>query len=107
MAVWQNNEGEDGSGRYPYAEIDFTHNSEDYIVRITAVPPYRTATPGQLHCHIDWKRVSDGRARRYENVLLEPMQAGDNGRRRHSLLRQFQALRGSNQSVPSPVGDWP
>ena len=52
MAVRRNNQGEDGTGMYPYAEIDFTHNSEDYVVRITAVPPYRTAT--RVSCTATW-----------------------------------------------------
>ena len=107
MAVRMNNQGEDGMGTHPYAEIDFTHNTEDYVVRITAAPPYRTAVRGELHCHIDWRRNSDGRARRYANVVLPPMDPGDNNQRRHTLLRQFRTLRGSGTSVPSPVRNWP
>jgi len=106
MAVRHNNAGEDGTGIHPYAEIDFTHNSEDYIVRVTANPPYRTVGD-ELNCHLDWKRISDGRARRYENVTLPAKLVADNGQRRHSLLRHFQAVRGSNTSVPSPVTNWP
>lgn len=103
MAVRHNNLGEDGSGEFPYAEIDHMHLGDSYVVRVTAIPPYRTALADALLCHVDWMNVTQGTSGRYAAVTLPPKTPADNNQRRHSMLRFFTARRGSGSSIPSPV----
>ena len=93
----------DATNREPFAELDLTHGGDSYVVRVTAIPPYRTATPGELVCHIDYMNVTQGTQGRYENVTLPPIGPADNRQRRFTMIRHFQANRGRGVSVPSPV----
>lgn len=95
--------GMDTSGVFPFAELDLTFGGDSYVVRVTATPPYRTQTPGELLCHIDWMNVTQGTQGRYENITLPAMRGGDNNQRRFSMIRRFQNDRGRGVSVPSPV----
>jgi hypothetical protein len=101
MAIRTNNLGEDGSGVFPWSEIDTTRGGDAYIVRITALPPYRNRLTDELLCHVDWQNVTQNTSGRYANVTL-PAKQGNEGRR-GPLLRHFVANRGRGISTPSPV----
>lgn len=103
MAKRFDNKGEDGSGVFPYAELDLTHGGDSYVVRITALPPYRNPATDELLCHIDWMNSTQGTQGRYENVTLPAKTPADNNERSHSMVRHFQTNRGQGVSVPSPV----
>ena len=100
MAVRTNDLGVDGSGVFPYAEIDITHGGEDYIVRLTAVPPYRNKDTDELNAHVDYFRASTGESRRYEGVTIPAKGQGE--KRRESTIRLFKQFRGQGVSIPSP-----
>ena len=86
MAVRNDNLGVDGTGVFPWAEMDHVHAGDTYVIRVTAVPPYRTPAD-ELNCHIDWTNVTAGTSGRWANILL-PAKVGPEGRR-GPMLRYF------------------
>ena len=102
MAMRTNNLGDDGTGEFPYFEIDFNNAGKVYNVRCTALPPYRNPDD-TLNAHIDYDNITDGVSGRYANVVITAKLPGDNGRRRGPLLRDFVTLLGTGPGDPSPV----
>lgn len=87
MAVRFDNVGVDGTGQFPWAEMDHVHAGDSYIIRVTAIPPYRDRVTDELNCHIDWWNVTQGTQGRWANVLLPAKQGGEG--RRGPMLRYF------------------
>jgi hypothetical protein len=87
MAVRTNNLGDDGTGQFPWAEMDHVHAGDSYVIRLTAIPPYRDQLTDELNCHIDWTNLTQGTNGRWSNVLLEA-KVGPEGRR-GPMLRYF------------------
>lgn len=101
MAVRHDNKGEDGTGMYPWAELDRTHAGKSYVVRVTAIPPYRDPVTDELLCHIDFLNATDGISGRWENVTLEAKQGGEG--RRGPMNRFFNTHIAGNTHIASPV----
>lgn len=94
--------GNDGTGRYPYGELDLVRGGESFLVRVTALPPYRDPVTDELHCHIDFLNISKGTNGRFANILL-PAKQGNEGRR-GPMTRFFQmAMAQQRAFIPSPV----
>ena len=101
MATRIENLGEDGSGIFPYAEIDHTFQGKTYNVRLTALPPYRNPLTDELNCHVDFINVTDGVSGRFENQVV-PAKVGPE-RRRDPFLRMFNQLIVQATPIASPV----
>ena len=84
----------------PYAEIMDKRGGKEYVVRMTAIPPYRSEN-NELRAHIDYMDVAVGETRRYEAVMVPAPRL--NEKRRHPMLRLFRSNRGKGISIKSPV----
>jgi hypothetical protein len=94
--------GNDSTGRFPYGELDLVHAGDSFLVRVTALPPYRDPVTDELNCHIDFLNISKGTNGRFENILLAAKQ-GNEGRR-GPMIRFFQrSLAQGRAFIPSPV----
>lgn len=100
------NYGQDPITGEAFAESDeFNFQGKTWMVRITAVPPYKDYANGgdELLVTIDFNNITDGIKGRYENVWLPAREPGDNNLRRHSLYRELPNLLGQVQPIPSPI----
>lgn len=95
--------GIDSTGRYPWAQIDFRWRGDSYLIRLTAIPPYRELPSNLLNGHIDFWNVTEGIAGRYPNIKINAPNTGIGETRRHPTIRDLKALVGSVTPVPSPV----
>lgn len=89
--------------KYPYAQIEHTQGNKDFVIRFTAVPPYKNYQTDELYGHIDFLDVNTNEHGRYANVTLPPRLEADAGKRRHAAFREFARLLINETPVPSPV----
>lgn len=89
-----------------YSETDeFVLGPNDWLVRITAVPPYKDYANGkdELLVNIDFHIPATGEKGRWANVWLPPRLPQDNNLRRHSLYRTIPELWAQVEPIPSPI----
>ncbi len=101
-----------GMRNEPYVEAtgEFSFQGDSYVVRCTALWPYKDyrgnigrGHADELHCHIDFMNVTQGTSGRFPNVWIPQRQAGDANLRRHSCFRLLRQLLVQQTPIPSPV----
>lgn len=98
--------GEDPITGESYSETDeFSLAGNDWLVRITAVPPYKdyANNKDELLVNIDFHIPATGEKGRWANVWLPERLPNDNGLRRHSLYRTLPELKAQVEPIPSPI----
>ena len=89
-------------------DSDFTHAGDSYIVRITALYPYKTykgPNGDALRAHIDFINVTQGTSGRFADVQIDPRNPNEaSGHlRRHSTYRTLRRLLQTRTPTVSPV----
>jgi hypothetical protein len=89
-----------------YAETDeFSLLGSDWLVRMTAKPPYKdyANNKDELLVSIDFHIIGTGEKGRWDDIWLPARLPQDNFKRRYSLYRTLPNLKAQVEPVPSPI----